>query len=395
MEHPSSRPYRFTHVSVENWRNFGRVDVPLLRRAFIVGPNASGKSNFLDVFRFLHDVVSVGRGFEQAVASRGGVSSLRALAARRYSDVSIAVSIGVDENPRLWTYELVFSQDNNQRPVIKRERVTLDEAELLVRPNDEDRSDPERLTQTYLQQVNVNKPFRQVADFFASVKYLHVVPQLVREPDRSVGHKDDPYGGDFLEQIARTTDRIQTSRLTRIAAALRVAVPQLESLELKRDETRGTPHLRGRYKHWRPQGAWQTEDQFSDGTLRLLGLLWATLDGSGPLLLEEPELSLHPEVVRYIPQMFARIQRRAGRQIIASTHSSDLLREGVGMNEVVLLEPGEEGTIARIAGDLDEVKELLHGGMNLAEIVMPKTRPAFAQQLSFFGGDQLQLDSEQ
>ena len=51
------------------------------------------------------------------------------------------------------------------------------------------------------------------------------------------------------------------------------------------------------------------------------------------------------------------------------------------MNEVVLLEPGEEGTIARIAGDLDEVKELLHGGMNLAEIVMPKTRPAFAQQL--------------
>jgi predicted ATPase len=385
MELQTSRPLRFTHIAVENWRNFGHIDVPLNRRAFIVGPNASGKSNLLDTFRFLHDIVSVGRGFEQAVHSRGGVSSLRALAARRYSDISISVAIGIDEQPAIWEYQLAFSQDNNQRPVIRKERVVFDGNLLVSRPDESDVADPERMTQTYLQQVNVNKEFRQVADFFASVKYLHVVPQLVREPDRSVGHKDDPYGGDFLEQIARTPERIQVSRLERILQALKVAVPQLESLELKRDDVRGTPHLRGRYRHWRPQGAWQTEDQFSDGTLRLLGLLWATLDGSGPLLLEEPELSLHPEVVRYVPQLFARIQRRSGRQVIASTHSSELLREGVGMNEVLLLEPGEEGTIARIAGALEEVRDLLEGGVSLADIVMPKTRPAHAEQLSFFG----------
>jgi predicted ATPase len=295
------------------------------------------------------------------------------------------VSIGTDERPQIWQYELRFNQDNNQRPIIRREMVAFDGAQLFSRPNKEDESDPERLTQTFLQQVNVNKAFRAVADFFASVRYLHVVPQLVREPERSIGRRDDPYGGDFLEQIARTHEKTQASRLTRILEALQVAVPQLEALELKRDEIRGTPHLRGRYRHWRPQGAWQTEDQFSDGTLRLLGLLWATLDGYGPLLLEEPELSLHPEVIRYIPQMFARIQRRSGRQIILSTHSSDLLREGVGMNEVVLLEPGEEGTTAKLAGTLADVREMLEGGINLAEIVMPKTRPAHAEQLSFFG----------
>jgi predicted ATPase len=387
MEFQTTRPLRFTNVILENWRNFGRIEVPMSRRVFVVGPNASGKSNFLDVFRFLHDIVSVGRGFEQAVASRGGVSSLRALAARRYSDIVISVSVGIDDRPHVWRYDLHFSQDNNQRPVIRKETVIFGDTNLLDRPNSDDTADPERLTQTYLQQVNVNKEFRQVADFFASVKYLHVVPQLVREPDRSVGRKDDPYGGDFLEQIARTHERTQTARLSRILEALRVAVPQLEALELKRDEVRGTPHLRGRYRHWRPQGAWQTEDQFSDGTLRLLGLLWATLDGSGPLLLEEPELSLHPEVVRYIPQMFAKIQRRSGRQIIASTHSSDLLREGVGMNEVVLLQPGEEGTTASVAGSLQDIRDLLEGGINLAEIVMPKTRPANAEQLSFFGED--------
>jgi putative AbiEii toxin of type IV toxin-antitoxin system len=92
--------------------------------------------------------------------------------------------------------------------------------------------------------------------------------------------------------VARTPTRTQTSRLSRIANGLRVAVPQLQELELWRDD-RGTPHLRGRYDHWRLRGAWQSERELSDGTLRLLGLLWAVLDGTGPLLLEEPELSLH------------------------------------------------------------------------------------------------------
>lgn len=387
MQLPTSRALRFTRIQVENWRNFGKIEVPLQRRTFIVGPNASGKSNFLDLLRFLHDIVSVGRGFELAVQSRGGVSGLRSLFARRYSDIHISVNIGVDEHPSVWQYELRFNQDNLQRPVIRGEKVVSNGKTLVERPNESDNSDPEQLTQTYLQQVNVNKDYREVAEFFYAVRYLHIVPQLVREPDRSVGRKDDPYGGDFLEQIARTPEKTQTSRLKRIEDALRVAVPQLEALELNRDPVKGTPHLRGKYQHWRPQGAWQTEEQFSDGTLRLLGLLWATLDGSGPLLLEEPELSLHPEVIRYIPQMFARIQRRSGRQIIATTHSTELLREGVGLNEVILLEPSQEGTSARPAGELAEVRELLEGGINIADIVMPRTRPTQAEQLSFFGDE--------
>ena len=384
MERPSSKPLRFTHVALSNWRNFTNVDFGLNRRAFVIGPNASGKSNFLDVFRFLHDIVAVGRGFEQAVADRGGVSNIRSLAARRYSDVSIRVRIGDDLTENVWDYHLVFSQDNNQRPIVRKESVANLGVEILERPNEDDKSDSERLTQTHLQQVNANKAFREVADFFNTIRYLHVVPQLIREPDRSVGKRDDPYGGDFLEQVARTQDRTQSSRLRRIADALKVAVPQLESLELKRDEARGTPHLRGRYKHWRSKGAWQTEEQFSDGTLRLLGLLWATLDGQGPLLLEEPELSLHSEVIRFLPQMFSRIQRQNGRQIIASTHSSFMLGEGVGMNEVLLLEPSEEGTRAELAGNLKQVKALLDGGVSLFDAVVPYTRPESAQQISLF-----------
>jgi predicted ATPase len=385
MRESSSKALRFTSIHLENWRNFAQVDVDLQRRVFLVGPNASGKSNFLDVFRFLHDIVSVGGGFQEAVRKRGGVSSLRCLAARRYSDLVLRVCVGGERAISTWKYELRITQDNRQRPIIKRERVARQGSDLLTRPIDEDQKDPERLTQTYLEQVNVNQDFREVADFFASIRYLHIVPQLVREPDRSVGRRNDPFGGDFLEQLARTPEKTRNAWLRRICDALRVAVPQLMELELWRD-VRGTPHLRGKYEHWRPQGAWQTEERFSDGTLRLLGLLWATLAGSGPLLLEEPELSLHPEVVRFLPQMFARIQRRTGRQTLISTQSTDLLRdEGIGLDEVLLLLPGTEGTSMRLASEFAEIRALLQGGLNLAEAVIPRTRPERAEQLTLFG----------
>jgi predicted ATPase len=338
----------------------------------------------LDVFRFLHDLVAVGGGFQSAVRRRGGVSSLRCLAARRYPDIVVHVSAG-EANGNTWEYELHFSQDKLRRPMIRKERIARAGIDLLTRPDEKDQSDPERLTQTYLEQVNVNKEFREVAEFFATVRYLHIVPQLVREPDRSVGRRNDPFGGDFLEQIARTSEKTRQARLHRIREALRMAVPQIKELELTRD-VRGTPHLRGKYDHWRPQGAWQTEDQFSDGTLRLMGLLWAVLDGTGPLLLEEPELSLHPEVVRFIPQMFARIQRRTGRQVIVSTHSSDLLQdEGIGLDEVLLLQPGEEGTSVRAAKEDNGIEALVSEGVSLAEAALPETRPDKVEQLVLFG----------
>jgi predicted ATPase len=385
MSKSKTKPMGLTHLHLENWRNFLKVDARLQSRVFLVGPNASGKSNFLDAFRFLHDIVSVGGGFQQAVIRRGGVSSLRCLAARQYSDICVEVQLGADPDNPDWKYEIHFNQDKLRRPLVKQERVMKKGVNILNRPDENDRQDPERLTQTYLEQVQANQEFREVANVFAAMRYLHIVPQLVREPDRSVGRKNDPYGGDFLEQIACTQERTRNAWLRRIRDALKVAVPQLQDLELARDP-RGTPHLRGKYEHWRPQGAWQSEEQFSDGTLRLMGLLWATLEGNGPLLLEEPELSLHPEVVRFIPQMFTRIQRRTGRQILISTHSPEMLRdEGIGLDQVLLLVPQAEGTSVKPATALQDAQTLLDSGLSLAEVVLPHTAPEKAHQLSLFG----------
>jgi len=375
---------KFTRIKLENWRNFLGVDVPLERRVFLVGPNASGKSNFLDAVRFLRDMADPQGGFQLAVVQkRGGVSKIRSLHARQNPAVAVEVEVQLAGNG-LWTYRLEFTQSKQRQALIQREIVKKGDEVLLDRPNADDRSDEQRLGQTHLEQLHANRDFRELQESLARVRYLHIVPQLVREPGRTMDRARDPYGSDFLEQVATTNKNTLNSRLKRITGALKIAVPQLEKLELRRDE-KGVPHLKGLYKHWRKDAGWQTEEQFSDGTLRLLGLLWVLLDGTHPLLLEEPELSLHPGVIRHLPAMMARIGKKSGRQVLVSTHSADLLSdEGIAPEEVLFLEVTAEDTKVHRASDDAQIRALYESGVPMAEAVLPRTAPKAVQQLSLF-----------
>ena len=92
------------------------------------------------------------------------------------------------------------------------------------------------MTQTHLEQVNANRDFREIVDYLGSIRYLHLVPQLIREPDRGGDRSDDPYGADFLLRMAKTPVKTRTRRLHRISQSLRAAVPQLDQLDLVQDE---------------------------------------------------------------------------------------------------------------------------------------------------------------
>ena len=370
-------------IQLKNWKNFGDVYAECGKRVFIIGPNASGKSNFLDALRFLRDVAQ--DGLSKAVATRGGMKAVRYLCARKAFDVSIAVNL--DD---MWEYELSFSSDRNGEPRITKENVHLTESgkktHLLMRPNTEDKKDEMRLTQTALQQVNVNKEFRAIADFFSSIQYRHILPQLVRDPQNfsPSPRKNDPYGRDLVSQIWNTPQKTRDARLKKINEALTIAVPQLSNLSVEQDKSTGLPHLKVNYEHWRTYGAYQNEAAFSDGTLRLLTMLWSIFDATGPLLLEEPELSLHEEIIRQLPGIFARLDRtrkKAIRQLFVTTHAEAMLSiPGIGANEVLRLEQAAEGTIIRTADEQDI--QLMKEGLSAAEVFLPKTRPPRVEQLS-------------
>lgn len=380
-------------LKLKNWRNFKSVNVDLRERVIVIGPNASGKSNLLDVFRFLRDVAKpAGGGLQRAVESRGGLSKLRCLLARRDPEISIEVELAerLDE-PAVWRYRLAFKSEGKglQRVVVSQEHVAnlRTQTVLLNRPDASDKADKERLTETSLEQVNANKDFREIAQFFSSLTYLHLVPQLLRHKElgSAMQLEGDPFGQSFLEHIAKTPDRTRNARLKKIESALKACVPNMRDLKFQRDETTGTPHLEALYEHWRPDAGWQREDQFSDGTLRLLGIMWSLLDGDSLLLLEEPELSLNESIVRQIPPLLWQMQRKAKhrRQVFVTTHSEALLEHSsIDPRDILRLVPTDDGTKVELfsAQEID----LVNSGYTVAQLVGTPVRPASLDQLSIF-----------
>ena len=374
---------RITRLQLKNWRNFRSADLALRDRVFIVGPNASGKSNLLDALRFLQEVAT--SGFQAAVGARDGLERIRCLATRSYNQghITISVDVGDDDEPERWHYELTFKSEGRgrRRPIIQRELVMNKGRVLLDRPNQQDREDPERLVQTDLGTIQSNIEFRELSSFLTSVNYLHVVPQFLRHPERVVPVTNDPYGANLPSRMAKVHKRTRERRLRAINRALQVAAPQFSELLLRQND-QGEWHLLGNHEHWKRSPTWLDERSFSDGTLRLIGLLWVLLDSKGPVLLEEPELALHSELARWIPSLIY-FSKRGKSQVILTTYSTQMLEdEGISSREVILLKPGKEGITAITANSIQHVNETIEMGFPVGSCIIPLSQPENAYTIS-------------
>ena len=380
-------------IELFNWKNFHRCEVGVQERCFVVGANAAGKSNFIDALRFLRDVAKQGGGLQTAVRVRGGITKIRCLAAREQSNVKLAIELSESDSRELcWHYELNFKhtgggiRENQVKIVSEKVFSGREQRYVLDRSAETLGEDEETLKYTYLEQPNANKDFRVIQQFLQNVEYLNVVPQMVRESASSSysGDKEDYYGRNFLKRLALLNDNTRRSYFRKINEFLKLAVPQLEELSFVKDEI-GVPHLEARYVHWRARGSKQQEMQFSDGTLRLIGFLFALIDSNGVLLLEEPEINLHPGIVAQFPEFIAKIQRvkKRGTQVFITTHSYDILsNEGIAPEEVLLLTNSPEGTEVEVLSNVEKAKNILAAGFSMADVVMPLTKPWSIESMS-------------
>jgi len=380
-------------IKLHNWKNFQNCEVDLVERCFIIGPNASGKSNFIDALRFLRDISKQAGGLQRAVEERGGIKKIRCLAARRSTNVSLTVELGEpNKNKPKWSYHLDLQHTGggimkSQAKIVKEEVFSYEKQKYVCKRSAQNKDeDEETLKYTYLEQVNANREFRELQIFFQNIEYLNIIPQLVRESSSALQTytKEDYYGRNFLEKLAIMNERIRNSYFKKINEFLKIAVPQLKELKFIKDNM-GVPHIEARYIHWRAKGSKQQEDQFSDGTLRLIGFLFALIDSNGVILLEEPEINLHSAIIAQFPEFIAKIQRskKVAQQILITTHSYDILANtGISPDEVILLLNASGGTDVKKLTEINEILQIVNSGLSIADAVIPYTKPKNIENMS-------------
>lgn len=380
-----------SRIQLYNWKNFHDCNVNLSERSFIIGANATGKSNFLDAMRFLRDIVRQGGGLQAAIDNRGGVTKIRCLAARTRTDVRIEVDLSEQGSsvPK-WRYVIDFKHTGggilkNSATIVEESVYDYEIKKLIINRGSKTKDeDDETLKYTHLEQASRNVRFREIRDTFLNLEYLNVIPQMVREESSVImtSEKEDYYGRNFLQRMSNLNERTRNKYLRLINQVLTIAVPQLKDLAFVKDKM-GVPHIEVRYSHWRAKGSKQNEKLFSDGTLRLIGFLFAMLDGVGIILLEEPESNLHSGIVAQIPEFVARMQRNKKRQVVITTHSFEILsNKGISTNELIVLKNSPEGTIAQNGMDVQEVKDLMEAGLTAADATLPMTAPETVEQIN-------------
>ena len=90
-------------------------------------------------------------------------------------------------------------------------------------------------------------------------------------------------------------------------------------------------------------------------------------------------------MVEQIPRLLDRLQQQARyrRQILLSTHSEALLKNpGIDVRQVLRLEPEVEGT--RVVAPDEAEQRMVESGLSVAEVLLPKARPARLDQLALF-----------
>ncbi len=379
-----------TRLKLHNWRNFRDIDIELQRRVFIVGANATGKSNLLYALLFLSDVARddgsrrAGRGHRSSL-SRVFLPRIRSLTAPPGDDyVSIRVDIADEPGaPPTWSYDLALREGDQEldprlpqsTTVVERERVISAGRVVLDRPDRDDHRDPQRLTQTAVGQARINSEFRPLADFLASIGHCDPSPHLFRMTSGPLPGEIPMRG--FSDLVMAAPRDIRDQRLRRITKALRTIVPHFADLQIGIEEPLGTPYLKARFDHWRDPDAWQIVDDLSDGTLRLIELLWAVQeDQKGPLLVEEPEISLHDGAVRALAGAFAEVAVYRRRQVFVTTQAPTLLSDdSISLKEIALLQYTNDGTSVSFASDDEQLCALIGAGHPRGEAVIPWVGP--------------------
>lgn len=368
-----------TLVEALNFRCLRYVCRPLEDFHVLVGPNASGKTTFLDVVTLLGDLVS--KGIEDAVSDR--TANFYDLTWRREGgDVELAIEARIPEelrevlhNPEFDTirYEVSLGLDTEAQEIQLR-------AETAVLKTSS-RSESEQLdvfpqpkvppatilagTKDQKTRTVLNKSPGGNDNFYSetySSKGKGWVPAFKLGPRRSalanlpedeskfpvatwlktlltdgvqqlilnslLIRQASPPGqgrtfrpdGSNLPWVVSELERQAPDHIQEWIEHLQTALPDLESIRIVEREDDKHRYLMLGYRGGIEVPSWMA----SDGTLRLLALsLLAYLpDLSGIYLIEEPENGIHP---RAVETMFQSLSSVYGAQILLATHSPVIL----------------------------------------------------------------------
>lgn len=377
--------HSFSQLTVNGFRRIFEMNIPLRPLTVMIGANGVGKTSILEIINLL--ALSASGELNRQINALSGINAI--LTIGKSSQLKLGLAMPVDGykpleynlvlEPNGNSYAIANEQLSQQRPRYDNpfnhinssySNITyfdIDEQKLAHPCSRGKNQDDREVRPTWVHNpletslAQVPKMFKGPEDFrshLASSTFYHVLnvdpfapirlPQPMRPAELPGKNGEDIVSCLFY---IRETNK---DRFEAIEDALMAAFPGFERLDFP-PIAAGTLAMTWKDKNYSSP---LFVHQLSEGTLRFLWLI--TLLQSPGLtavtLLDEPEVSLHPELLSQLADLFREASTRT--QIVVATHS-DRLVKFLEPTEVLVMDLNEDGTTsAKWADALDLQKWL-------------------------------------
>ncbi len=410
-----------SHLSISNFKSFHRADIKLGKFIVLIGANAAGKSNFLQLFKFIRDIAQYGLG--NAIHLQGGSEYLRNLNLKRSNNqigfgikFEILKEYGIKRETNLgvieaklknfyYSFKIKLQKKENSFKVIKDEltaglhligfdsnnsmydygnaNLTINLAndkyniDLKSNLNDINIYDLFPLLPDTIKFLNEGKykkiiiespfiymfPFERIANFCKNIAIYDFDTRLPKKASQYIGKAELEENGENLTVVLRKI-LAEQSQKRMLFNLVNNILPLIESIEVK--------SVFDKYFQFLIKESFLGDklipsSMISDGTIFIIALIIAIYFENKPLaMFEEPERRIHPFIISKIIDMMKDASQN--KQIIISTHNPEAVKHA-DIENLLLISRDERcfSTISRPA-EKEQIKVFLQNEIGIEEL---------------------------
>jgi len=406
-------------IEAKNFKSFKELKIDLGKFNVVIGANASGKSNFVHIFKFLRDAKN--SGLDNAISMQGGVEYLRNMNIGASEPLSIKVVsdkefgwlgrrtktglIGIRTYETIYEFALRFNKRGSGFRIVKdeliqkckfirlerkerkiEEKEILGEGEIIVsRGNGRVKPDLNIPPKVPLKKEDIFPPFLReeklpkhtllletpyffispLEDIFSETSIYDFDPKLPKKATPITGKAELEEDGSNLSIILKniTENREKRRKLFNLVKDL---LPFVEDVDVEKFADKS---LLFKLKESYFKTQYLPASLISDGTINMTALIVALYFEKKPfIIIEEPERNIHPSLISKVVEMMKDASKTQEKQIVVTTHNPEFVKYA-GLENILLVSRNEEGfsTVSRPA-DKEEVRTFLKNNIGIEEL---------------------------
>jgi predicted ATPase len=403
-------------ISVTNFKSFERLEIELGKFNVLIGANASGKSNFVQIFEFLRDISN--HGLDNAVSLQGGVEYLRNINVGASENFSLKVVsdqellgfgrrakeglIGIKIYETTYEFALKFKKrglgfeiakdsltlkvnfvklERQKKKIEEKERVG--EGKIVVSStNGKVKIDLHKPEEVPIKEDDIYPPFLReklpsntlllqtgfffmppLAEIFSNISVYDFDPKLPKKATPITGKAELEEDGSNLAIILKNITENKEKR-RKLFNLVKDLLPFIGNLDVEKFADKS---LLFKLQEIYFENQYLPASLISDGTINITAIIVALyFEKKALTIIEEPERNIHPYLISKVVDMMKDASQK--KQIIVTTHNPEIVKYA-GLGNILLVSRDEKGfsTVSR-PGDKEEVKTFLQNEIGIEEL---------------------------